>query len=274
MKETEQTGSSITTTPGGGGYNRNYDLIVPLGNNCSTAWQLKNVDLRRLSCPFDWLFAEDDEALAQACELLETHFEKFLLEENLTRRPASEKDHKKNYVYYDEGSRRLFLHDFPKAAFQDSVKVTQEKYARRINRLYDYMAKSDAILFVYTALNAKQATKEQLTRAYERLCKVVGPGKRVDLFVMKYGSNKTKDDYLDGNEHIFVSEDARAFSDLFINHFSPLAAFLLTVHLSRKVVSGEKKPTYLSSIFYRLNKYTSKWLQKRGYKVPHAAVFN
>lgn len=228
--------------------------------------------MRRYSHPFDWLAPRDDESLSQVCTLLETHFKDFLVWENLRRCPELEKGG--HLAYYDEGSRRTFLHDFFKGAPQDGYAAVVAKYRRRIDRLYALLEKSKSILFVYVATKPAQATEAQLRAAYERLCRIAGRGKIVDLFVMKYASDATKEGYIDTARHIYVSEDVRPYDETFFHFYSPLAKFLLSVRLVADSRKTEKKLSFLEKMYYRLNKHTAKWLKKRGIKLPTAMVYN
>ena len=258
----------MTEIKGGG---KLYELIVPIGNNCSAARQLERLELRRYSYPFDWLAAGDDEALSQACTLLETHFKDFLVWENLRRCPESEKGG--HPAYYDDGSRRMFLHDFYKGALHDGYAEVVKKYHRRIERLYKLLEKSQSILFVYVSAKPEQASVVQLTAAYERLCQIAGRGKCVDLFVMKYASDKTMEGYIDAARHIYVSEDVRPYDETFFHFYSPLAKFLLSVRLVTDVPAPAKKLSLLEKLYYRLNKHTAKWLKKRGIKLANPVVY-
>lgn len=244
---------------------KKYDLIVPLGNNCSMARTLEMLGLRRYSCPFDWLLANDEDALAQACGLLETHFADFLRPENL-KKQADSCDNGKHVSYYDEGSRRLFLHDFTP---RGDIKAVNAKYKRRIERLYALINKSNSILFVYTAPSPGQATDEQCRSAYARLTRLVGPGKEVDFFAMKYSSDRAGDHYADSGEHVLVSEDARPFDMMFMHYLSPLARFLMGVQAGREC----KPHSLLERIYYKINKHTGKWLKKRHINLPKASPY-
>ena len=248
---------------------RMYDLIIPLGCNCATAMQLKMLHLRRYSSPFDWLLANDDDALAQACTLLETHFREFLIRENIVECP--EFSDARHTAYYDKGSARCFLHDFIKSPPLSDFEDVKEKYARRIRRLYKFINSSDSILFCFSALSPAQATEEQILQAYERLKALFGEKKSVDLFIMRYSSNAVCEYWLDGNKHIFISEDVRSYDyELSCCHFAPISRFLLSVKLSSKVVSclDERVSSFVANIYYKINKHTSKWLLKKGIQPP------
>lgn len=248
-----------------------YELIVPIGNNCSAARQLEKLDLRRYSHPFDWLAAKDADSLAQACTLLETHFKNFLIWENL--RKISDEVKGGHLAYYDEGSRRTFLHDFVKGAPQDGYAAVVTKYTRRIARLYALLEKSHSILFVYVATAPDQATATQLTAAYERLCQIAGRDKTVDLFVMKYAATSTQEGYIDPARHIYVSEDVRPYEETFFHFYSPLARFLLSVRLVADSSLPTRRLSFLERMYYRLNKHTGKWLKKRGIKLSVPIVY-
>jgi len=129
-------------------FNRKFDLVISLGDDCACAMYLKKFFLREASYPFDWLCHATFE---KRIELIVNNFNGFLKKENLRWFARSETDPHdfKNDYYADIETGFHFLHDFKEGVPLDiAYDPVYEKYQRRIARLYYNTAKAKRILFV------------------------------------------------------------------------------------------------------------------------------
>lgn len=127
---------------------KQYDLIIPLGEACSCTEALRDACLQRASYPLDWLFGSD---FMGRVDLLISDFEHFIEKEDL--RSAGYNNEDKNNlcdVYDNHHNGITFNHDFPAGmALEDSFAVVKEKYDRRIRRLISQTETAQKVLMVY-----------------------------------------------------------------------------------------------------------------------------
>jgi hypothetical protein len=157
-----------------------FDFVVSLGYDCHCATQLRKLGLRSCSSPFDWLTGAPLEA---RLTLLESRFEFFLQREFLQK---MEKDptalQKGNDYYQNIKTGLIFLHDFLESLpFDESLKLVQDKYTRRINRLYENIGAASRSLFVWCDFSHPLSEEQRLTA--EKRIQRIFPGKDVFLFV-------------------------------------------------------------------------------------------
>lgn len=123
----------------------NYKHVISLGFFCSTALELERYGFREASYPLDWVISP----LAPALTLLESEFKGLLQPDQLSR------DSERNDVVFDMGSGIAFFHDFNREqAVEEQVNAVQEKYSRRVLRLYRAM--TQRTLFVRYIANAEE----------------------------------------------------------------------------------------------------------------------
>lgn len=119
--------------------------MISLGFFCSTALELERYGFREASYPLDWVICP----LAPTLTLLESEFHGLLKPDQLSR------DSKRSYIVSDTGSGIEFYHDFnPEQAVEEQVNAVQEKYSRRILRLYRAM--TQRTLFVRYIENTEE----------------------------------------------------------------------------------------------------------------------
>lgn len=123
-----------------------YEHIISLGFFCSVASELKRIGIRDCSSPFDWVISED---IFKIIQLINNNFKDFLsinyLEQN------------KNYPnYYKNIKYKIqFFHDFNEhQACEEQLPTIQEKYNRRINRLYENI--KEPTLFIRYIYNQQE----------------------------------------------------------------------------------------------------------------------
>lgn len=133
----------------------NYKFIISLGHGCQPGIHLKRNGLRQTSLPLDWLSTPSSALIS----LFETHFDKFMDKDHLVLR-----EHRAPYfekivnTFYNIS----FFHDFSEGGFATELPAVQEKYARRIKRLYSMLESGEPVLFIRTKLDEQYA--QQLTR--------------------------------------------------------------------------------------------------------------
>ena len=128
---------------------RLYDLVISLGERCSTSMLLRSLNFQTYSFPFDWLLSYSNNfVLKSNIELISNDFNNFLDIESLEDVPESPLRHHKKVC--NKKINYYFLHDFPiDKSIEESFKEIDNKYKRRINRMYDMINLSESILFLY-----------------------------------------------------------------------------------------------------------------------------
>lgn len=146
-------------------FNKKFDLVISLGEDCATAGYLNNLSLRIFSSPFDWVNGSD---ICKRLKLIENHFENWLNEkyiellsgegaanpiEYIKLHPnTSPNDVHESYINTFTGIK--FHHDFIyKVPFEKNIKQVKEKYNRRITRFLKSIEKADKVCLVYLAKN-------------------------------------------------------------------------------------------------------------------------
>jgi len=125
-----------------------YGFVASLGYDCHCATMLRKFGLRSCSSPFDWLTGAP---LETRLRLVETHFAGFLEKDGMRRlEKGADAPGKGNDHYEDSATGLRFFHDFRETLpFDESYAQVRAKYARRIARMYDNVAKSGRSLFVW-----------------------------------------------------------------------------------------------------------------------------
>ena len=121
--------------------------IIPLGSTCSIAYQLKKLDKRKNAYPFDWVRINN---FAIITSLIENNFEGFLDRESFKFDKISHcflvKNEMKSYLYQTKFCK--FFHEFNDYINDESFYEFQQKYERRIKRLYSSINRCKKILFI------------------------------------------------------------------------------------------------------------------------------
>mgnify|MGYP002518438945 CR=1 FL=1 len=137
-------------------FNKKFDLIFSLGEDCACTSYLRRFHLQEYSYPFDWLTNAD---FFTRIDLLINDFKGFLEKENLTIIAYSYQKaiNKHTDDYKDTKTDFYFYHDFDtKMPFDESFALVKVKYQRRIERLYQQIQDSQNILIVWWSRDKHQ----------------------------------------------------------------------------------------------------------------------
>jgi len=130
-------------------FDRRFDLIISIGEDCACASYLQRFNLRDASYPFDWLCHATFE---KRIELIADDFCGFMEKPNLRwfAKPATGLRDLENDNYEDMATGFYFYHDFREGVpLDDTYDAVNEKYQRRIARLYRNVARAKNVLFVW-----------------------------------------------------------------------------------------------------------------------------
>lgn len=139
---------------------KKYDLILPLGENCSCAEILKKAELRKFSLPFDWSGLEygnkdSSGGLCTKCELIFNDCSNLFNLEDLEI--LKDRDDGKHLFVVNKKTGLRYMHDFDREIpLETQYNNVFFKYKRRIERLYEKLNKSKSILIVYNRVVTKK----------------------------------------------------------------------------------------------------------------------
>lgn len=179
-------------------FNKKFDLIVSLGEDCACTSYLRRYHLQDFSYPFDWLTKASFET---RIELLTNNFTSFLELSNLRKIDKKGNIVDKNCDYYEDiKSNFYFYHDFPNGQnISVSYPIVKAKYERRINRLYSEIDRASNILLVWWSRESKHS-EQNFISAYDNIKKHF-TSKNIFLLAIEYGKDKK---VLLGNGHILL----------------------------------------------------------------------
>lgn len=122
-------------------YNSDVTTFVSLGENCSTAWYLKQVGLKRASYPFDWIFSSPDIVL----DCINDNFKRYLDKSLIT--PKRKKKSAGHNYYHDN----FFNHRNPLASDED-----YNYHQRCCNRFTELLVSKSSCCYLITLINEPQ----------------------------------------------------------------------------------------------------------------------
>ena len=112
--------------------------FVSLGENCSSAWYLKQLGLKEGSYPFDWIFSSPDIVL----DCINDKFEKYLDKELIS--PKDDQVSAGHFYYHSN----LFNHRNPLASEDD-----YNYFKRCCNRFFELVNSQDHSCYLITLIN-------------------------------------------------------------------------------------------------------------------------
>ena len=161
-----------------------YDFICSIGAACPCSQALRKAGMVFNSYPFDWLFEENDK-ISNRLDIICNEFNGWFEKDNLVFSNTREHPHPCN-VYKNTKTGIIFNHDFPIDKNLDNYyDVVNEKYNRRINRLYESINNNQKILLVYLAkVPTDTSTTKEPQSGFETKLKELRqkfPSKDIDL---------------------------------------------------------------------------------------------
>ena len=191
---------------------QHYDFVFSLGQACSCSSSLRAAKLQYASYPFDWLYGSD---ITGRADILANGFQGWLDRNDLVYQ--GDRHHPQPcHIYKHAETGIIFNHDFPLSqTLDESWESVNEKYNRRIDRLFREIGKSKKVLAVYMESPEKGriTSDEMLIDAQKRMAGKF-PDVQIDLLYL----------YCDGN----LAPEAMKITDL--NEYVKTAAFDYSDH--------------------------------------------
>jgi hypothetical protein len=120
--------------------------IIPIGEDCSVALLLKELEIRKASYPFDWITC----SFSSAINLINNNFEDFINPMYLVRDKRETHQHVFHNILYNIG----FFHDFNQMdELEEQCTAVKQKYDRRIERFYENLRNGCTLLRLSTNSN-------------------------------------------------------------------------------------------------------------------------
>lgn len=214
---------------------KEYDLIVSLGENCMVAHNLRYRKMRPFSLPFDWVYMEDDKTLRYLIEGFNDKFANLLLRKNI-RKITGNDAHK--IIYKDDYSGYCFPNHFEEETLTDNeYEKVYNKLRMRINRLFDYLEKSNSILFILAGtISFEKKDILELKKVLSQLY----PAKEIDFRIMIFDSDSNEEESLDANINIYKYKRPTNLYDFAMTNYE--WEFLDNIKLSHslRIINREK----------------------------------
>ena len=131
---------------------KKYDLILGVGNACSATQTIRAAGLQYLSFPFDWIIYHDGITagvpdLRLRTDTLANGFDGWLDAADLRQGGFTSKNGKD--IYENGKTGVIFNHDFRHGIpFDEEFAIVQNRYARRVERLYRCLEAARKVLLV------------------------------------------------------------------------------------------------------------------------------
>ena len=237
-------------------FNKKFDLIVSIGEDCACTSYLRRFNLQKYSYPFDWL---SNASFETRISLLVNDFEGFLNPENIEFLDIE--NHTDCDSYMDIKSKFHFYHDFKKGkTLEENYNIVKDKYNRRINRLYSQIDNSKNILFVWWSKDKIQDV-EEIKNAYFSLKNKFNT-KNISLLCIENSSKKEDIDFFDGNLLILHYDNASyqhnpKWNKTMGNETNNIKVFR-QIHINKTFADN------LSDVFYRILKFLINFIPIRN----------
>ncbi len=178
--------------------NTQYDLIVSLGGNCMVANNLRYRGMRAFSLPFDWVYMQDTKPLKYLIEGFKDGFKNLCLFENLEKVQGNTV-HK--IIYKDIYSGYCFPNHFEgEVLTNDEYDRFYCKLRKRIDRLFEKIKESNAILFV---LASELSFNETDILNLRRLLLSLYLEKKINFRIMIFNADNENEIILNDNIYIY-----------------------------------------------------------------------
>ncbi|OGI23231.1 MAG: hypothetical protein A2287_07765 [Candidatus Melainabacteria bacterium RIFOXYA12_FULL_32_12] len=213
-----------------------YDFIFSIGEDCACTGYLRKHNLQNFSYPFDWLTKASFES---RIDLLVNDFKDFLNPEDIKFLPKNpELNNDPNYDYYENiRTGFYFYHDFPaNSDLLVNLNVVEEKYARRINRLYKHIAEAQTILIVWLSRD-KFIDENRLKVAYEKIDSKF-PDKNIDFLILENDSNRKPNEC----ECVSVTDNIKkyVYDNASYDYSNPMAECMGNIEQTSKIFDNYK----------------------------------
>ena len=241
-----------------------FDLIVSLGGNCSTALQLKHRGLRKFALPLDWTLMEDVKPIELLPEMLQTGFARFLRWENAVQaRPPRHTHHTLSHQIRDSYSGWVFTHHFMGNRFsQEMFEQVRAVMQRRIDRFYEKASKAGSVLFI---LETAFAYEDGLVQNLFHALQGVWPSKDIYLVVMEFSAPEQGEQWLhDG--HLVIAKYQRPHNIVYDNQFTSHEwHWMDSLRISGLKTADEKRRTERPiKWIFKVWRSVGKWLEEKG----------
>lgn len=227
-------------------FKNKFDLIVSIGEDCACSSYLRRFRLQDFSYPFDWLTKA---SFQTRIEMLKDDFLNFFVKENLQKmeKPADSTAVRNDY-YKDVKYDFYFYHDFLVGVdFEKNYFEINEKYQRRIKRVYRMIEKSQKVLFVWFGRSGK-ISFDEIERNYKILAKKFQK-QEVYLLLIQYDKDKNTQISLCDNKVLVCEYDNLSNAD------NPtLGNFELNKKIFKKIKRKAGVKLFLKYTLYVLNK--------------------
>lgn len=184
-------------------FKNKFDLIMSIGADCACTSYLRRLNLQIHSYPLDWL---TNAPFKNRVNLLCCNFDNFLNLNDLEQMPKPTGFPSDiNHDYYKNNKNLLyFWHDFQTGVpLEKSYYAVNEKYQRRIKRLYFEIEKSNKILFIYLA--KQNINFQDFIEGYQKL-KEKFKNKDIYLLVIE-NSDKFEYQTFENNHILKIKQD-------------------------------------------------------------------
>lgn len=174
-------------------FDKKFDLIFSLGEDCACTSYLRRFNLQEYSYPFDWLTKAD---FFTRMDLLINDFKGFLEKDNLTIVAYSHQKaiNKVTDDYRDTKTGFYFYHDFDtKIPFDESYLLVKEKYQRRIQRLYRQIQSAQDILIVWWSRDKHQDI-DKVKQSHALLLQKF-PSKNISMILIEFSTESHQNIY-------------------------------------------------------------------------------
>ncbi|MCL2749157.1 MAG: papain-like cysteine peptidase [Alphaproteobacteria bacterium] len=132
-----------------------YDLIFSLGEACFVPDCLKINNLRKYSGPFDWMYGS---TFQKRMEIFINRFYGYFDKADLKYDKLNPDNSKA--IYINQRTGLVYNHDFdPDVPFDIEYKNINEKYQRRIKRIFDILKNGGQVLVVYAEMRGPDDKK-------------------------------------------------------------------------------------------------------------------
>lgn len=197
--------------------NKEFDLVISLGGNCSAAGQLRMRGKRYEAMPFDWTLMHDTKPIEYLPRGFANQFHDICLYENVSEyEPAANEFGRCSLRLRDNLSGYCFIHHFHKPlSNRKAFEVERMVIVRRIARMYERVNKAKSVLFVLET--SFEYNPDLLINLHDAL-KAVFPSTEIFLAAMQFSAHEYTSTMV--RENIFLDRHIRPVNIVYDNQFT------------------------------------------------------